>query len=487
MLELIELQRRQKEEKLRYFVPNPGPQREFLADRHRILAFFGGNRTGKTVGGSLRDIGFALGKDGEKYYQNLPAEVRDLFMSIQAPTKGWICGESAKTLREVVVPEFFKWMPKNEIKKVIRGVQDTIDKVILVNGSEINFMSYEMGRDKFQGASLDWIHFDEEPPEDIFTECRMRVLDRAGWIWFTMTPLKGLTFTYAIFVEGNYNGNKMPEYLVNFHIASWSDNPHLPKSAIAELEATISESELAARRDGFFLSRSGLVYSEWVDNINGGNVIHFRDIPEWGRVICAIDPGIADPFAVLWAYVEPARGHLILFDEYYIKDKPIDYHASVIKERNIRFQNVRYLIDPSATKRNPKDLSSIHTELAREGIHCGLADNSIDSGITKVKARMKSADGIRSLFVMEGTCPIFRSELKRYEWQRKRDDRNVHDKPKDVNNHLMDCLRYIVASHPSPLPAPEKETPPPNHPFWAAEYEEITKGQKVFDPVTDMF
>ncbi len=62
--------------------------------------------------------------------------------------------------------------------------------------SKVAFKSCDQGREKFQGASLDFVWFDEEPPKDVYDECRMRVIDRVGDIWGTMTPLKGLTWVY---------------------------------------------------------------------------------------------------------------------------------------------------------------------------------------------------------------------------------------------------------------------------------------------------
>ena len=50
------------------------------------------------------------------------------------------------------------------------------------NHSKIWFKSCEAGREKFQGSSLDFVWFDEEPPEDIYNECKMRVLDKNGEI-----------------------------------------------------------------------------------------------------------------------------------------------------------------------------------------------------------------------------------------------------------------------------------------------------------------
>ena len=75
-----------------------------------------------------------------------------------------------------------------------------IDYIVIENvfggTSKIAFKSCEAGREKFQGTSLDFVWFDEEPPKEIYEECRMRILDREGDIFGTMTPLKGLTWVY---------------------------------------------------------------------------------------------------------------------------------------------------------------------------------------------------------------------------------------------------------------------------------------------------
>ena len=88
----------------------------------------------------------------------------------------------------------------------------------------IGFKSCDQGREKFQGSSLDFVWFDEESPEDIYYECRMRVLDKKGDIFGTMTPLKGLTFIYReIYLNENNDKNVWYEFM------EWADNPYLSK------------------------------------------------------------------------------------------------------------------------------------------------------------------------------------------------------------------------------------------------------------------
>ena len=67
--------------------------------------------------------------------------------------------------------------------------------------------------------------FDEEPAEDIYLECRMRVFDRKGDIFGTMTPLKGQTFIYN---EIYLNRHNDPQ--VWYEFIEWGDNPYLDEA-----------------------------------------------------------------------------------------------------------------------------------------------------------------------------------------------------------------------------------------------------------------
>ena len=52
-----------------------------------------------------------------------------------------------------------------------QGIIDTIYiKNVFGTISKIGFKSCDQGREKFQGTSLDYVWFDEEPPEDIYNE-----------------------------------------------------------------------------------------------------------------------------------------------------------------------------------------------------------------------------------------------------------------------------------------------------------------------------
>jgi len=51
--------------------------------------------------------------------------------------------------------------------------------------SRHRLQSYEKGREKWQGATLDRVWFDEEPPHDIYTEGLTRTNATGGMVWQT--------------------------------------------------------------------------------------------------------------------------------------------------------------------------------------------------------------------------------------------------------------------------------------------------------------
>src|SRR5260370_18401691 len=55
------------------------------------------------------------------------------------------------------------------------------------------FKSYEKGRAKWQGESLDYVWFDEEPPQDVYSEGLTRISATGGIVFMTFTPPPGLS------------------------------------------------------------------------------------------------------------------------------------------------------------------------------------------------------------------------------------------------------------------------------------------------------
>ena len=319
------------------------------------------------------------------------------------------------------------------------GVIDTIYvKNVFGSVSKIGFKSCDQGREKFQGTSLDYVWFDEEPPEDIYLECKMRVLDRCGMIFGTMTPLKGLTWVYnTIYLNDRNDEDVWYEHM------QWEDNPYLSKIEIKKLTANLSQDELESRKFGNFTSGTGLVYNEFDENLN---VIEPFDVPiSWYDKI-SIDPGLKNPLSCHW-YACDYDGNIYVIAEHYDRQKTLDYHANMIKDISKRLNwptkngRIEAIIDSAANQRTLASEKSVSELFYDNGILVNpYVNKDLFSGINRVKSYFKNACGERKLFIFK-TCVNMIREIKGYFW-------GNADAPIKKDDHAMDELRYYIMSRP---------------------------------------
>jgi phage terminase large subunit-like protein len=85
------------------------------------------------------------------------------------------------------------------------GVADALDSITVrhVSGgiSTLGFKSYDQGRQKWQGETLDGVWFDEEPPMDIYMEGLTRTNATKGLTRITFTPLLGMSDVVSMFLN----------------------------------------------------------------------------------------------------------------------------------------------------------------------------------------------------------------------------------------------------------------------------------------------
>ena len=323
------------------------------------------------------------------------------------------------------------------------GVIDTIVIKNVFGGlSRISFKSCEEGREKFQGTSLDFVWFDEEPPEDIYNECKMRVLDKCGDIFGTMTPLKGQTYIYH---EIYLNSNNDPEVFCLF--MEWADNPYLNNDELKRLTFSMSEEELTSRRYGRFLSNNkSMVYKEFDPQVH---IIEPFSVPIEYYDKISIDPGLNNPLSAHF-YACDYDGNIYVIAEHFEAGKTVDYHAnkiiSIAKSLNWpsrRDGKYEALIDSAANQKTLASNKSV-TELFFEN---GIAVNpnvnkDLFTGISRVKTYLKNAEGKARLFIFSSCVNLIR-EIKSYYW-------GEGDKPVKQDDHALDELRYYIMSRPEP-------------------------------------
>ena len=406
---------------------------DFHADLSRNKWVFGGNRTGKTECGAVETVMWATGEHP--------------FREVTGATQGWVVSLTARMSRDIAQAKILKYLPPDKIIEIVmqKGRKGSpeygiVDFILVANKfgttSKITFMTSEQGRERFQGASLDYIWFDEEPSEDVYEECLMRTLDRAGsCIWATMTPLKGKTWVYdKIYLN--------PEGDISYSFMSWEDNPYLLPAEVKKMQSLLSADALESRKYGRFMEGTGLVFSEFCEN---ESVIDPFTIPIGWSACISIDPGFTSPTAVLWLAIDHDDNIYVVAD-YAVAEKQADFHAREISRisENLGFPRGRdgYLdaiIDSAASARTIGSPESVAEQLLKQNIRVDIRVNKeIIDGIMKMKALFKNVDGYRKLFIFRNCTNLIR-EIKDYWW-------GDNERPVKDNDHCIDALRYFVST-----------------------------------------
>ena len=420
-------------------------QVEFHKCLKRNRWVFGGNRSGKTECGAVECVYMARGN--HPYRQN------------RKDTIGWVVSLSQQVQRDVAQKKILHYLRPDWIDEVVMlsgrkdapesGVIDFIRVRNVFGGiSVIGFKSCDQGREKFQGASLDFVWFDEEPPKDIYLECRMRVLDKKGDIFATMTPLKGLTFVYNDIYLNRFND---PEIWYSF--MEWADNPYLDGAEISAMEGCMDENILQTRRYGRFATSEGLVYPEFDESVH---IIEPFPIPKEWQDNISIDPGLNNPLSAHWYAVDFDDNVYVVY-EHYKAGMDVDYHAQKIKEicnlldwKRDSKGRINALIDSASKQRTLSGVKSVAELFYERGILVNPeVEKDLFSGIAQVKSYLNQKNGLPNIYIFNN-CPQLIREIKGYFW-------GSGDTPRKADDHALDEMRYYLMSRPKKTPpVPEK-------------------------------
>lgn len=408
-----------------YLLYTPGKdQKPFFESKARLTAAFGGNRSGKTLWGLMIVLYECLGihpcqKDGIRPQPPLYWRV---------VTTGFTNG-----IEKVVRPTIESLLPRNSYTYHEKKATYTLS-----NGSRIELMSYDQDRSKFGGASRDGTMFDEEPPYVIYQECLMRVLDRKGRILFAMTPESGMSWIYdEVYLN---QGNKGIEC---FHLSPYN-NPALDKEEIDRMSERMDEDTKKIKIEGRFIHRSGLIYSDFSKK---DHVIRQFAVPDsWTRYI-AIDPGVHNPTGVVWMAVDPDNNYYV-YDELLLAEKTVGEIAHLIKQKSGNQKIKRTIIDWAARATEQTSGYSVKGLFAKHGIYTSLGKKDLRAGVLKVQEALKPNLVTKkpTLRVFEN-CPCTIKEFLSYVWDDYKHAEygiNKKEKPKKKDDHLLDCIRYLV-------------------------------------------
>lgn len=212
-----ELDRRERLNKIDLYYPDEGPLRRELykkqleffraGAKYRERCMIAGNRTGKSEGVGAYEVALHATGEYPAWWEGCRFD-KALTM--------WCAGDTGKTVRDIIQlkllgppGEFGTGMIRGGLIEGTtpkHGLPDAVESIKVRHSSGgttvIYLKSYDQRREAFQGTEIDFIWLDEEPPQNIYTECLMRTMTTGGLMCCTFTPLMGISEVVKSFMPG---------------------------------------------------------------------------------------------------------------------------------------------------------------------------------------------------------------------------------------------------------------------------------------------
>lgn len=389
----------------------------------RILR--GGNRSGKSVAGVVEGVWRSTGRHPHQRTHDVP--VRGRIVTV----------DRDNGIKQIILPLLRQWVPPSELKDGSweRSWSNANKEFTFRNGSTIQIMTHQQEVEAFAGVPLHWIWLDEECPQAIFNECRLRLIDYNGVWWMTMTPVEGQDWIFERYIVTNAKNVDMFEVDI-------TDNPHLNQEALALLDDDLDDDEKKVRQKGIFVPKGGLVLKEFDYSrhvIEGGG-----PIPSNWAIYCSIDHGYNNPTAVLWHAVSP-QGAVVTFREHYKSKMIIRDHAERIKEINAEIgrEPQMYMCDPSMSQKTAETGTSPLQLYRDNGIPLIQAKKDVDGRINKMNEYLKY-----DMWHITQACPNTIKEMRGYAFKiytsaKIADRNNKREEPNKKNDHTPDSAGYF--------------------------------------------
>jgi phage terminase large subunit len=413
------------------FCYNPMPhQATFHADPHKYKAFFGGYGSAKT--------------------STCAAELIKLTLSTPGGTS--LVGAATLPQLEQTAKKDFMSMLHPSLIDTYSIQKNYID---LINGHRILFRPLDSeGKARSLNLCFIWIEEASEVGFDYVVQLQTRLRNHAtnrhqmilssnpdlGWVrnefLLKADEIHGAERAYFV-PEEDKNPN------ISVHIASTRLNKYLPSDYYASVARGKEQWWVERYLNASFDYAEGAVYQTFGDHI----VPPFKIPDSWER-LGGSDFGIRDATVLLMGAIDPDKGTVYIYDEYYKNNLPVPEHAKRMREmvEKVPYGKLKSLVgDPSGKRKGITDMRSIFDHYAEYGLWFKDGDNRIDSGIAKVQAYFS----LKRLKVFNTCANTIREGLNyKYKPLELDSKKNPDNKPIDKDNHAMDSLRYLVQELP---------------------------------------
>src|SRR6056300_1553969 len=412
------------------FMPNEGPQTDFLAASEKDVLYGGAAGGGKS---------FAM--------------LIDPLRSCHIPEhRALILRRSMPELREIIdksrelYPKAFKGAKFKEVEKLWQ----------FPSGAKIEFGFLEKDADvyRYQGQAYSWIGFDEitHLPTEFgwnYLASRLRTTDKSLKTYLRCTANPGgvgaawVKKRYVEPAEPNNSFKGSDGLTRKFIPALLQDNPYLSEDGVYE---TMLKSLPATQRkqllEGNWDIAEGAAFSEF--DVGLHIVDPFQIPPHWQRVK-GIDYGYASESCCLWGAVDINDGTLIIYRELYQKGLTGEELGGIITNMELEDPiSVSGVLDTAAWARTGTNGPTVGETLQKMGHKLRRADKNRIQGKIQIHEYLKEQPSGRPRLQIFSTCKNLIRELQTIPLSKN----NSEDVDTHASDHAYDALRYMIMSRP---------------------------------------
>lgn len=431
--------------KIDFIRPNDGGQKLFFENAEKqIRDIYAGNRFGKSFVGILEDISWCLGE--RRFYKKgdplrklgIPAHGVKLLVVAQTWDKvdelftstGRGDGPKGK-LMEYCPNRYIVDMHKDNqgriVKVAFRYILDgKVRDSIMCFATVQSFLRNEM---VLESSDWDAIHIDEPVPRDLWVAVSRGLVDRKGKAWRLLTPLEEMwMYNQSLELTSKYPNDYW------MYQGSATENGHV--SGLDNFYATLSEEELACRRDGRPMAMGRLVIHAYREekHLLKGCPKGWESLDRPPKDVffgCAIDTHPQTAHAAL--IVAITKTDAIFCAELFEKGS-IEMICRWLKSKPYFNQIGYFLLDPSAW-------------IVDQTTGRCYADIFLENGIRVQKGSKKRTEAIQATneaFFNEGkhvwiheSLVVTRREIAGWVFGKE-------NKPLDRDDHEMECMGRLI-------------------------------------------
>lgn len=292
--------------------------------------------------------------------------------------------------------------------------------------------------DSLLGEGWDLVIFDEAatcPPSIWQQYLRPALMDRQGSAVFISTP-RGHNWLYELYEMGQ--GGENGFWSIQAPSAS---NPYLTPEELAEARRTTDPTVWRQEYEAQFVSFGGQVFGTFD---RARHVIDgMPDLTGWSMSV-AVDPGLANPSAILWIAHNSLTQEDVVYDAVVQSGMLFPDVLRLLNERRPAQGYDLLVCDVAGRARSQETGASFIGWMRDHGMRFKAHAQGVVDGVNVVRARLLDADGNIHLRVLSRCRPVI-DALENYHYPE--GEGNVSEEPeKDgTNDHPMDALRYYCS------------------------------------------